>query len=194
MIYEKMHASTVDAERDRLEAEAIDHLRRALAVEAENLAAFNTFALIYLEGSEENQSRLDLSQLLIDQAKKKNDKYAPLYVTSALLYLKKSDVSHAIADLTKAIGLDPGLIEARMDLGSLDVSFRKYDDAKDQFDAVLKKEPKNYDAKIGLGVAMRGIAAVQKNKDMLDAAEKAYLEAKGWQPNNGAAYFNLGLI
>lgn len=194
MLYQKLRVSTVEAERTRLEDEVLGHLRTALAVEADNLEAFNTFALVYLEGSENNASRLDIAQLLIDQAKKKNDKFAPLYVTSGLLALKRKNVSMALSDFNKAIVLDPNLTEARMNVGSLGISFRKYDDAKAQFEAVLKKEPKNYEAKVGLGVALRGLAAVQKDTKILDDAEKTYKDAQAMQPSAGAAYYNLGLL
>ena len=59
--------------------------------------------------------------------------------------------------------------------------------AEENFRAVLKLQPKNFEAAIGLGVALRG------NKK-IDEAEAQYNAAKGLDPSQGASYFNLGLL
>ena len=52
---------------------------------------------------------------------------------------------------------------------------------------MIKLQPKNFEASIGLGVALRG------NKK-IDEAESQYNPAKGLDPSQGASYFNLGLL
>ena len=52
---------------------------------------------------------------------------------------------------------------------------------------MIKLQPKNFEAAIGLGVALRG------NKK-IDEAEAQYNAAKGLDPSQGGSYFNLGLL
>ena len=52
---------------------------------------------------------------------------------------------------------------------------------------MIKLQPKNFEASIGLGVALRG------NKK-IEEAETQYNSAKGLDPSQGASYFNLGLL
>jgi superkiller protein 3 len=52
---------------------------------------------------------------------------------------------------------------------------------------VVELSPKNYDAYIGLGIALRGL------KD-LDGAEAQYKKAKDIDPRRGDAYYNLGVL
>ena len=59
--------------------------------------------------------------------------------------------------------------------------------AEENFKAVIKLQPKNFEAAIGLGVALRG------NKK-IDEAEAQYNAAKGLDPSQGGSYFNLGLL
>jgi tetratricopeptide (TPR) repeat protein len=67
------------------------------------------------------------------------------------------------------------------------LGFRKYDTAKDQFSKVLEQDAKNYKARNGLGIALRGLG------DM-DGAEAEYKKAKELEPKRGEAFFNLGVL
>jgi TolA-binding protein len=74
-----------------------------------------------------------------------------------------------------------------MNLAALSLNNRDYVTAEENFKAVIKLQPKNFEAAIGLGVALRG------NKK-IDEAEAQYNTAKGLDPSQGASYFNLGLL
>ena len=74
-----------------------------------------------------------------------------------------------------------------MNVGLTTLGFRKYDTAKEQFTAVLGQQPKNYDAIIGLGIAMRGMGD-------LDGAEGQYKKARELDGRRGEALFNLGVL
>jgi len=52
---------------------------------------------------------------------------------------------------------------------------------------VVELSPRNYDAYIGLGIALRGL------KD-LDGAEAQYKKARDIDPKRGDAYYNLGVL
>lgn len=171
----------------RLEKEARDQLSSVLAVDQSNYKAYVLYGLVYLEGSERNKNRLDLSKLLLDEAKKHNPNYPPLQNAYGLLYLRRNSQGRALEKFSKAVELDPDFLEARMNVGNITLNFRKYDVAEQQFSYVLKKQPKNYDALIGLGIAERGLGKI-------DEAEKNYVAAQKADSRRPEAYYNLGVL
>jgi tetratricopeptide (TPR) repeat protein len=170
-----------------LEEDARIHLSNALGVDSESVYAYTMYGLIYMEGWKKNKNRLDLAKLLLDEGKKRNEKFAPLQNAYGLYYLNRNALSEALQHFQQAVELDPKFVEARMNVGLITLGFRKYDVAKESFTKVLELQPKNYDAMIGLGAALRGL------KD-LDGAEASYKKAKDMDPRRGEAYYNLGVL
>jgi tetratricopeptide (TPR) repeat protein len=164
-----------------------DQLQRALAVENDNVEAYVLLALMYMEGAEKNKSRLTLAKLLLDEAKKRDDKFPPLHNARGLLELKRENVAQALEEFRLAAQLDPKFVEARMNVGNIVLGFRKYDEAAESFGAVLAQKPKYYDAIIGLGVAQRG-------QKQIDAAEASYKKALGMDGTRAEAHYNLGVL
>jgi tetratricopeptide (TPR) repeat protein len=72
-------------------------------------------------------------------------------------------------------------------VGLVTLGFRKYDVAKEMLSKAIELAPRNYDAYIGLGIALRGL------KD-LDGAEAQYRKARDIDPKRGDAYYNLGVL
>ncbi len=173
---------------DKLEKQARDHLSSVLAVDNDHLKAYVLYGMVYLEGQQKNRNRLDLAKLLLDEAKKRKEDYAPLQHAYGLYYLARSNLTEALASFQKAVDLDSNHVEARSNVGLITLGFRKYDVAKDHFNKVIDlTKGKNYDALIGLGVAERGLGN-------LDGAEAAYKKAKDLDPKRGEAYYNLGVL
>lgn len=112
---------------------------------------------------------------------------AEVYNTMGLVELKKKNISPAISQFKKAVGYNPNLPEARLNLAVLSLNNRDYNTAEENFRKVLELQPKNYEAAIGLGVALRG------NKK-IDEAETQYKSAQKLDPSNPWSYFNLGLL
>jgi tetratricopeptide (TPR) repeat protein len=110
-----------------------------------------------------------------------------VYNTLGLVWLKRKDVSQAIASFRRAVDQDPDLYEARLNLAALSLNYRDYITAEQNFRAVLGTQPKNYAAVIGLGVALRG-------NRKFDEAEQQYVAAQQLDPQNPDSYFNLGLL
>jgi len=79
---------------------------------------------------------------------------AVVYNTLGLVELKKKNISPAIQNFKKAVGLNPNLAEARLNLAALSLNNRDYNTAEENFKAVIQLQPKNYEASIGLGVAL----------------------------------------
>jgi tetratricopeptide (TPR) repeat protein len=176
-----------DASWKKLEEDARFHLSNALGADSDNVAAYTVYGLVYMEGSQTNKNRLDLAKLLLDEAAKRNEKYAPLQNAYGLLYMRRASLNQALAAFNAAVEIDPRFIEARMNVGQVTLGFRKYDTARDMFSKVIELSPKNYDAYIGLGIALRGL------KD-LDGAEAQYKKAAEVDPRRGEAYYNLAIL
>jgi tetratricopeptide (TPR) repeat protein len=176
-----------DANWKKLEEDARFNLSNALGVDTDSVAAYTQFGLIYMEGWQQNKNRLDLAKTLLDEGKKRNEKYPPLQNAYGLYYMHKVQLNQALQSFQAAVEADPKFVEARVNAGLLTLGFRKYDLAKDLFAKALDVAPKNYNAMIGLGVAQRGLGD-------LDGAEATYKKAKDIDPRKGDAYFNLGVL
>lgn len=167
--------------------EALNNLRRALAIDAQYLPAFNQMALLFLGRAQDNKKMLDLAAVVCRQAQLINPNYAPIYNTWGLINMRKENVFDALRMFERAFQLDPTNFEAYMNFGQITLSFRGYEDAKKAFEKAVELKPKNYDAHIGLGAALRGLGDT-------DGAKKQYEEAKSIAANRPEAYFNLGLL
>jgi tetratricopeptide (TPR) repeat protein len=176
-----------DANWKKYEEDARFHLSSALGVDTDSVDAYTDFGLVWMEGWQQNKNRLDLAKTLLDEAKKRNEKYAPLQNAYGLYWMHKGSLNQALQSFTAAVEADPRFIEARINAGQLTLNFRKYDTAKEMFSKALELAPKNYDAVIGLGIALRGL-------NDFDGAEAQYKKAKDLDPRRGDAYFNLGVL
>lgn len=176
-----------DARWKTIEEDARINLSNALGVESDNVEAYTTYGLLYMEGWQQNKNRLLLAKLLLDEGKKRNEKFPALLNAYGLYYMHRGALNEALASFTSAVQGDPKFAEARINAGQLTLNFRKYDVAKEMFAKALEVAPKSYDATIGLGIAMRGL-------NDFDGAEKQYNLAKGLDPRRDDAYFNLGVL
>jgi tetratricopeptide (TPR) repeat protein len=176
-----------DTKWKSLEDDAKLNLSQALGVDGESVEAYTAYALLYMEGYQINKNRLDLAKLMIDEGKKRNEKYAPLQNAIGLWYLHKGRLNEALAGFLGAVEADPKFVEARLNAGQLTVGFRKYDQAKELFSKALELAPKNYEAMVGLGFAQRGLGD-------FDGAEASYKKAIGFDGRRGEAYYNLGVL
>lgn len=167
--------------------EALNNLRRALAIESNYLPAFNQMALLYLEQASENAQKLDLAEVVCRQAQMINGNYAPIYNTWGLVNVRQGNIIAALAKFQRAFTLDPDFFEAYMNFGQLTLGFRGYEDASNAFTQARRLRSGSYDATIGLGAAQRGL-------NQLDEAEATYREAIAMNAQRPEAYFNLGLL
>jgi len=187
LLLEQLRKSKDGEGWNKTEKQARDYLSTALAVDNDNVKSYVLYGLVYMEGRQKNKNRLDLAKLLLDEGKKRNEKFAPLQNAYGLYYLYRNNLRDALVSFQQAVELDPTFAEARMNVGLITLGFRKYDTAKEQFSKVIELEPKNYDAYIGLGIAQRGLGD-------LDAAEGSYKKAREIDSRRGDALFNLGVL
>ncbi|MEO0323211.1 MAG: tetratricopeptide repeat protein [Myxococcota bacterium] len=172
------------------EEEALRNLRRALAIESENLPAFNTMALLYYEQgirSRRNRSSLDLAEIVCRQAQLLQRDYAPIYNTWGLVKMARGNVIEALRFFERAIELDENMFEAQMNFGQITLSFRGYEDARAAFAKATELRPNDYMAHLGLGAALRGL-------ERFPEAKAEYEKAIELDGDRAEAYYNLGIL
>jgi tetratricopeptide (TPR) repeat protein len=175
-------------ERTATETEALNNLRRALAIDSADMAAYNQMALLYYtRGQRNNPAAFDLAEIVCRQAQLLSDSYAPIYNTWGLIKVARDDINGALRFFARAIVIDSSLYEAQMNFGQITFSFRGYTDAQQAFSRALELRPNSYDASLGLGAALRGLNQVEQSEAQYNAAVR--LDA-----NRPEAYYNLGIL
>jgi tetratricopeptide (TPR) repeat protein len=174
--------------RTATETEALNNLRRALAIDSDDMSAYNQMALLYYTtGLRNNPAAFDLAEIVCRQAQLLSDTYAPIYNTWGLIKVARGDVNGALRFFARAITLDNSLYEAQMNFGQITFSFRGYADARGAFSRALELRPNSYDAALGLGAALRGLNEV-------DQSEAQYNRAIQLDGDRPEAYYNLGIL
>lgn len=192
LLFERAKQSNSKAAYD----EAIGQVRRALAIDAQSMAAYQVLAQIYFHTAEADRSKLKLAQLVCDEAKKINPDYAPIYNTLGLIKLRSKDVTGALTEFRKAASLDPGLSEAQLNIAAISLSARSYKQAEEAFQAVLKKLPNHFDATVGMGVALRGQKKADEAEQWYNKATQLPADPKdpSIEAKKCGVLYNLGLL
>ena len=167
--------------------DALKNLRRALAIDAENLPAFTEMAYLYLDMAKKDKNKLTLAEVVCVQATKIDANYAPIYNGWGLLKMRQGEIIEALKYFEKAYSLDATMFEAYMNFGSITIGFRGYEDARTVFSKAVKLESGNYEAQINLGVALRGL-------EDFEGAESTYKKAIEQDKTRPEAYFNMGVL
>ena len=82
----------------------------------------------------------------------------------------------AVKEFQTAAQLDPHFFEAQMNLAAINLSFRGFDKAEAAYRKALEMHPNDYDAHLGLALALRG-QIDDSNYDKQVAAVQAELDA-----------------
>jgi tetratricopeptide (TPR) repeat protein len=199
------------------------NLQRALAIDDAYMPAFNQLALYYFQlakkragavkgtsktakgrqvvthASKEKRAdvqQLELAALVCSQAIRKNPNYAPIHNTAGLIQYELGQVNGAVQEFATAAKLDPKLFEAHMNYAAVNLGFRGFEQAAQAYRKALQLRPNDYDAHLGLALAIRGpITGAETNYDQLVASVQAELDsAKKIDPNRPDAYYNEGIL
>lgn len=154
-----------------------NNLQRALAIDDGYLPALNQLALYYLElarhhagqlGGDDRLStdstepvqpsrrQLDLANLVVGRAMKRDDSYAPLYNTAGLIQVEAKNFTEASRAFARAREIDPRFFEAHMNYAAVNLMFRGFSAAEGAYREALKLDPDSYEAHLGLSLSLRG--------------------------------------
>ncbi len=195
------------------------NLQRALAIDDGFMPASNQLALYYFQRAKKNAGatkskggrgrsiatnaalgkradvqQLELAGLVASQAIRKNPSYAPIHNTAGLIQNELGLVNGAVAEFKQAATLDPRLFEAQMNYAAVNLSFRGFDQAQGAYERALKMRSGDYDAHLGLALALRG-QITDVNYETQVAAVQAELDAaKKIDANRPDAFYNEGIL
>jgi cytochrome c-type biogenesis protein CcmH/NrfG len=171
------------------------NLRRALAIDDGYMPAYAELTAYYLERAKRDGARgeaLDLAYLVATQALRRAPRSVELHNVLGLVAFEVGDPSRAARAFGEARNLDPKFFEAQVNYAAVNLSFRGFAEAESAYRAALKLRPKDYDATLGLAVALRGQADQQDDK--VAEAELLLERAKTLAPDRPEAYFNHAIL
>ena len=193
------------------------NLQRALAIDDGYMPAFNQLALYYFGSAKKKGStpgkkfgrtiatnaalakrgdvqQLELASLVCSQAVRKNSNYAPIHNTSGLILNELGQVNTAVKEFQSATQLDPHFFEAQMNLAAINLSFRGFDKAEGAYRKALEMHPNDYDAHLGLALALRGQIDDTNYEKQVAAVQAEIDSCKKIDPARPDAYFNEGIL
>ena len=193
---------------------ASKNLRRALAVDDQYMPAANQLAIFYLvsakkragvssiafsrasasEAARVEGQALDMALLVASQAATKAPSYAPIHNTLGVIATMQQNLTAAAKSFDSARKLDPGFFEAHMNYASVNLAFRGFDEAEQGYRTALRVRPDDYEAMLGLALALRARGDGARQEQSLKEAEALLLKAKKLENTRPEAYFNLAVL
>jgi tetratricopeptide (TPR) repeat protein len=192
------------------------NLQRALAIDDGYMPAFNQLALYYFGSAKKKATpgrkfgrtiatnaalakrgdvqQLDLAAVVCSQAVRKNASYAPIHNTSGLILNELGQVNNAVKEFQVAAQLDPKFFEAQMNLAAINLSFRGFDKAEGAYRKALEMHPNDYDAHLGLALALRGQIDDSNYERQVGAVQSELDACKKLDAARPDAYFNEGIL
>jgi tetratricopeptide (TPR) repeat protein len=104
------------------------------------------------------------------------------------------DFNKAVQSFGKARQLDPKFFEAHMNYAAVNLSFRGFKEAEGAYRNALQFAPNDYEAHLGLALALRG-QINDSNFDQAVAESQKHLdECKRIDPSRPEAYYNEAIL
>ncbi|KTC97742.1 methyltransferase [Legionella erythra] len=161
---------------------AVDYLKRALALNAQDPALHNNLANAYRK-----THQLDLAIHHYQQAIALKPDYAQAYGNLAAVFAMNNDYRNALEYYRRAIHAQPDFTAAHYNLGLLLLKNNQLEAARIQFNNVLALHPEHVEAHFYLGV-------LSLEANQLDDAEKAFQHVVMHNNAHVQALTNLGVI
>src|SRR5262249_30708494 len=89
---------------------------------------------------------------------------------------------------------DPGFYEAQMNYAAVNLQFRGFKPAEDAFRAALRMRPNDYDAHLGLALALRGQISDSNWDAMVKSSGDELATAKKIAPDRPETYYNEAIL
>jgi tetratricopeptide (TPR) repeat protein len=215
MLYIKRNNQSPDADGPTDLARAKKYIQSALAVDDGFMPAFNQLAILYLEAAKQKAGRdsrqrtatnaskqkkvvdtqaLELAGLVCSQAIRKNGKYAPIHNTAGMIQVELSNLNSAVSEFNTARQLDPSFYEAQMNFAAVNMQFRGFAQAEEAYRAAIKMRPSDYDAHLGLALALRGQIDDANFDKMVKEASSEIEAAKKIAPDRAETYYNDAIL
>ena len=135
----------------------------------------------------ENEGKLREAAIQFSNALKVDRNYPAAHYELAKTYIQLGSMIAGYQELQRTVSLDPGNVQARLDLGNMLLAGGVPDRAKDQANTVLKAQPNNADAYALL-------SHVAQRQGDHDQALTLIQRALAIDPNRAAFHTSLGLL
>lgn len=162
--------------------EAIDLLRRFIALEPKNIDAYNLLGLSFFEVKNYRQAIDNYNKIL-----ELSPDFIPAHNNLALIYLAQGQSDKAIVSYKEVLQIAPDSLSAWFDLARLYGDLRRYQEAAVCYKRILELNPYNIEIYSDLGWVYGAAGEHQKALDYF----KAYTE---FYPDDPEIYFKLGLV
>jgi tetratricopeptide (TPR) repeat protein len=111
-----------------------------------------------------------------------------------MINVELANLNSAVQSFNTARKLDPDFYEAQMNFAAVNLQFRGFQQAEEAYRAAIKMRPQDYDAHLGLALALRG-QIDDTNFDKMVTAASAELEAaKKIAPDRAETYYNDAIL
>jgi tetratricopeptide (TPR) repeat protein len=175
-------------------SEAENQLQTVLAVDSSNRAAYENLARLYYDrGRLKDKSYLLLAELVVTQAnrifKEGGFESSDIHNIQGLLFMQEDNQVDALRAFKNAVEVEPSHADAHMNMAMISLRFRDYTQAEKSINIALKdkRQKKNIETYLGLGVAQRGLRKYGK-------AEEAFKKAMQVDSKDPRALYNLGIL
>lgn len=99
-----------------------------------------------------------------------------------------------MSSFANAAKLNPKFFEAQMNLAAVNLSFRGFEQAERAYKKALEMRPNDYDAHLGLALALRGQIADSNYDQQVAAVQGELDQAKKLDANRPDAVYNEGIL
>lgn len=190
------------------------YLQSALAVDDGYMPAFNQLALFYLESAKQAAGQtkaqksatnigkkkktgaqaMELADLVCSQAIRKNPNDPVIYNTMGMIQVELGNLNKAVEAFDKARQRDPGFYEAQMNFAAVNLQFRGFSKAEEAYRTVIKTRPNDYDARLGLALALRGQITDANFEQFVKESGEHLAKAKEIAPERPETYYNEAIL
>jgi tetratricopeptide (TPR) repeat protein len=137
------------------------------------------------------QGRADLAELVLRKAVELDDEEPAAYNALALVALGSGDDQRAFELFDRASALDPSYLDARFNKAAVLMDAGDYARGTAELRGVVEANPGDYDARVALGVGLRGSQDFDAARTMW---EDVVSEARRSHPARGDALYNLAIL
>ena len=161
---------------------SIHHHKEAIRLDPGHEDARMALALSYHADGDSKGAARELSALL-----ERNSRHAPALLLCGIILERRGRIDRAIECYERAVGLNPNLIDARMNLGTLWLKKGDTARARSEWERVYRMNPSNARALLNLG-------ALELRDGRYESAERFFEKALERSPDNALLWNNLGAL
>jgi Tfp pilus assembly protein PilF len=214
MLYMKRGNNVADNDGQNDYQRAKRYLQSALAVDDGYMPAFNQLALFYLDSAKQaaghakaaktatnigkkkktDSQAMELADLVCGQAIRKNPNDPIIYNTMGMIQVELGNLNKAVDAFDKARQRDPNFYEAQMNFAAVNLQFRGFAKSEEAYRAVLKTRPNDYDARLGLALALRGQINDSNFDQFVKESAENLAKAKEIAPDRAETYYNEAIL